>query len=390
MIELDDRLLLLQRTAHEWATQMRIHGMELDRDPNAIERHLDLPVARYAGALQVPERFNPDPVIVDGQRLSMRTSLERVVLMEECAWGDLGFMLAAPGAPMAGVMVDLLGDEEQKEWFFGRVLKEPTWTFFALTEASGGSDAASMQTTLSPAADGGYILNGAKRYSVNGARGQIGVVFARTGPGPLGLNAVLLDTSTPGFHVQPIPTFGLNAVKLGAITLDNVHVPAEHLLGRQLSAIKRGMWAWVRMFNVLRPAVASMGVGVSRAAVEYVEANRSDLRRDERDRLDAMTRRIAEVRMLIRRAAVAADADNSAGVIASAAKVRSAQLAEDVTMAALGFFGPGARLEHPFLDKLARDARGIEFMEGTTNIQRMNLFAGLRKGITTSAGRTRP
>lgn len=384
MIELDERLRLLRRTAHAWGAEMRAHGLELDRDPDAVHRHLDLSVMRYAGALQVPERYNPNPLIIDGQRLSMRTSLERVVLMEECSWGDLGLMLAAPGAPMAGVMVDLLADEEQKEWFFGRILKEPTWTFFALTEASGGSDAASMRTTLTPT-DDGYRLDGAKRYSVNGARGQIGVVFARTGPGPLGLNAVLVDTATPGFHAEPIPTFGLGGVKLGAITLDAVHVPADRLLGRQLSAIKRGMWAWVRMFNVLRPAVASMGIGVARAAVEYVEDNRRQLTGAERDRLDALHRGIASARMIVRRAAVAADADNSAGVIASAAKVRSAQLAEDVTVAALGFFGPGARLDHPFLDKLARDARGIEFMEGTTNIQRMNLFGGLRKMAAATA-----
>lgn len=389
MIELDDRLLLLQRQAHEWGAQLRPYALDIDRDPDAIHDHLDLPVMRLSATMQVPEKYNPNPLVIDGQVFPMQSSLERAILMEECAWGDLGMMLAAPGAPMSGVMVDLLGDDEQKEWFFSRLLEKPTWTFFALTERGGGSDAASMQTTLTPAEDGGYILNGAKRYSVNSARGQIGVVFARSGPGPLGLNAVLIDTTTPGFHVEHIPTLGLRGTKLGAISLDNVRIPAEHLLGREMSAIKRGMWAWVRTFNVLRPIVASMGIGIARAAVEYVEEHRRELRSDERDRLEAMNREIVAVRLLVHRAAVAADADNGAGAVASAAKVRAARLAEDVTQAALSFFGPGARLEHPLLDKLTRDARGIEFMEGTSNIQRMNLFNGLRRGAYTSGERGR-
>ena len=59
---------------------------------------------------------------------------------------------------------------------------------------------------------------------------------------------------------------------------------------------------------------------------------------------------------------------------------RASRLAEEATLEALGHFGPGARLEHPLLDKLARDARGVEFMEGTANIQKLNLFTGLIQG----------
>jgi acyl-CoA dehydrogenase len=78
--------------------------------------------------------------------------------------------------------------------------------------------------------------------------------------------------------------------------------------------------------------------------------------------------------------AIAVDRDPTQGHLASAAKAGAARLAERVTLAALEFFGPGSRLEHPMLDKLARDARAVEHMEGTTNIQRLIVFGGLIRG----------
>ncbi|MEF9906112.1 MMPL family transporter [Streptomyces sp. P9-A2] len=79
---------------------------------------------------------------------------------------------------------------------------------------------------------------------------------------------------------------------------------------------------------------------------------------------------------LVHRAAAEADATGR-GRVASAAKARACALAEDATLAACDLLGPAARANHPELDKLVRDARGAEFMEGTRNIQHLNLFQGL-------------
>lgn len=386
MIELDNRMRILQREAKGWGASLRPYALEVDRNPDAIQRYLDLPVIRGSGTLQIPPEYNPSPLLLSGERFYMMSALERVVALEECSWGDAGMMLAAPGAPMAGVVVAALGDQAQKEQFFGRLLERPTWAFFALSEPARGSDALSMTTTLTPNADGGFTLTGAKRYVGNAVRGQMGVVFARAGEGPLGLKAVLVDTSASGFKAEPVATLGLRGAQLGAITLSGVEVAPEQVLGRHLSATRAGLWAWLRTFNVLRPTVASMGVGMAQAALDYVRDNRRTLRSDERNTIDAMDRRINAVRHLTRRAAIAVDSNLSDGYIASAAKVRASRLAEDVTMRALDFFGPGARLEHPLLEKLARDVRGIEFMEGTTNVQRLSLFSLLARGGSAARG----
>jgi acyl-CoA dehydrogenase len=387
MTELDDRLALLAGQAHEWAAELRPYVLEADRDPSTVERLTHLDTLRWASALQIPPEYNPHPLVIRGHRFHVMSALERVVFVEESAWGDAGMTLGAPGAPMAGVLVNSLGSPEQKEWFFGRVQERPTWTFFALTEPGHGSDPGQMETLLSPSPeDGPLTLTGAKRFVGNAARGEIGVVFARTGRGPLGLASVLVESSQSGFRAEPIDTLGLRGAQLGAIGLDAVEIPAERILGRHLPPVQRGMRGWLRTFNVVRPTVAAIGLGLSRAAVEYVRTHRRSLRAAERDRLDAMERRIRAVRALTHRAAAAVDHDPDDGHLASAAKVSSARMAEEVTLAAREFFPAGARLDHPYLDKLIRDARGLEFMEGTRDIQRLNLFNALSRGALAPAG----
>lgn len=381
MIELDDRTLAFRRQACAWAQELKPLALELDQDPDAIHRHLDVAIVSYLTRMLVPPEFNPDPVVIDGHRFYGTGTLERVVFAEEVAVGDAGMLLASPGPMMSGVLVDVLGDEQQKKWFYSRIMEKPTWTFFALTEPDRGSDAGAMDTTLTPDGDHHFVLRGAKRYIGNAARADLGIVFARTRPGPLGVTAVLTETSAAGFTAEPLETIGLRGLRITAVTLDDVRVPAGQVLGRHLRATQRGMWSAVQGLNRLRPGVAAFGLGIARAAYEYVLDNRRTLSAAERHRLDRLGLRLTELRQLIWRSAIAVDAgEPAAGSLASAAKARASRLAEEATLEALGYFGPGARLEHPLLDKLARDARGVEFMEGTGNIQKLNVFTGLVQG----------
>jgi alkylation response protein AidB-like acyl-CoA dehydrogenase len=282
--------------------------------------------------------------------------------------------MAAPGAPMAGPLVALLGDDDQQEAFFGRLLAEHTWTFLALTEPGGGSATDRLATTIED-----LTLSGAKRYIGNATRSGIGVVFARSGPGPLGIRAVLVHGDDPGFSATALPTVGLRAALLSQVDLRGVPLDRSRLLGEHMSAARRGTWSWVRVFNRIRPAVAAMALGIARAAYDYVRTNRHALSPAERDRLAALGVRIDGVRQLVWRSAVAVDADPADGHLASAAKACATSLAEDTAAAALGFFGAGARLDHPLLDKLARDARGTEFMEGTGNVQKLAVYHHLAR-----------
>ena len=378
---LDDRMLALQAQARDWGQDFRTAGAQLDRDPDSIDRCLDVPGVRCLTGLMIPAEYGGTGITVGGHRFHGMTALERAVVLEELACGDAGLMLASPGASMSGVLVHDLADEEQKQWFYGTLLERPTWTFFALTEPDSGSDAVAMRTTLKTADDGGHsLLDGEKRYVGNASRARLGVVFARTRPGSVGVTAVLVDTSAPGFTAEPLGMLGLRGARFCALTLDSVPIPADRVLGRHLKPTRRGMWACVQTFNRLRPGVAAIALGIARAAHDYVVRHRMLISRDEQDRLDLINRRIEGCRRLVHLSAATVDADSTKGHLASAAKAKACRLAEQTSMNACEFFGPRARLEHPELDKLARDARGVEFMEGTGNIQKLNLFHGLVTG----------
>ncbi|MFI6153062.1 acyl-CoA dehydrogenase family protein [Kitasatospora sp. NPDC051170] len=381
MKALPEPLLTTQRYARLWAEDLRAGAVELDRDPDTIHDLLDLPAVRLlSGHLAPPDWNRTGPEHGAGPAHGMPT-LEKAVISEELARGDAATMVGSPGASMCGVLLGVLGSQAQKDWMYSRLAERPTWTCFALTEPERGSAIGEMTTVLTPVGDGSYLLDGEKRYVGNAARADLGAVFARVaGTERLGVMAVLVDTSDPGFRAEPLPTLGLRGVQLSRITLERVHVPAERVLGTHLPPTRRGMWSILSVFNQLRPSVAAIALGIARAAHEYVGENRKELRGAERELWETLGRRIEAARGLVYRAAVAVDRRPSDGHLASAAKARACELAEEVTLHAPRFFGSGARLDHPLLDKLARDARGVEFMEGTRTIQKLNLFQGLHNG----------
>ncbi|MFC5833572.1 acyl-CoA dehydrogenase family protein [Nonomuraea insulae] len=374
---LDGRLRLLQRHAREWARELRPHALAVDRDAAALTPLLSLPAVALAAPLQVPPEYSDRPVRIDGVRFHVTGALERAVWCEEIAWGDLGIGLASPGASMAGALVDMLGSRAQQRWFYERVQEEPTWTFFGLTEEHAGSDPGSMRSVLTTVGDDRLLLSGAKRYVSNAVRARLGVVFARTAPGPFGIDAVLVEAGAPGFRARPLSTIGVRGAQLGEITLSGVEVRADQVLGVDVPRFRRAVRGWRRALNLLRPTVAAMAVGLARAAREYVTEHRRSLSATERARLDRMDCEIECARAMTLSVAMRMDGDPDAGYLASAAKQRAARLAAEVTRAALGFFGNSARLEHPLLDKLARDALGVQFMEGAGDIHRLNVGGAL-------------
>lgn len=376
----DERLACLRAESRALAADLRERALELDADPDAIGRYLDLPAIKLMAATLIPPEYLGAPLRIGRYEYHGMRCLERVVMVEELARGDAAALLAAPGPSLSGVLVQLLADEKQKQWYYGTLASGATWTFFALTEPERGSDAGQLTTRLSPAGAGGWSLNGGKRYIGNGVRASLGAVIARSSDGPLGITAALVDTGDPGFTATCIPTVGLRAARLSALTFRDVAVPHERILGRHLPASHRGMRAVQATFNQLRPGVAALAVGTAEAALDYVRAHRPMLSQAGRDDLDRFSGRIEAVRRLVHRAAAQVDADPADGLLASAAKARAARLAEQATLFALGFFGPGARLDHPMLDKLARDARGLEFMEGTSTVQKLMLAQGYLRG----------
>ncbi|AZM49983.1 acyl-CoA dehydrogenase [Streptomyces sp. WAC 06738] len=382
----------LRAAVEEYARAFRATALAMD-EPGADPRTLNPVVhdAYFPVLLGLPPAYNPDPLIVDGRPCHLHSCVERVVVYERLAWGDAALMVAAPGPSLSGVLTEELGDDDQKERYYTTLAARPTWTFFALTEPHAGSDATALTTALTETetetetgtgagAPAPYRLSGVKKYIGNAVRADLGVVFARIKPGPVGVVAVLIEPARTGFTATALPTTGMRAIGLGEIRLDGVPVARSDILGMHLSATRRGIVGAMRTFNRARPVVAAMALGIAQAAWDYAHDHRRTLRADESGAMDALRRRLAGTRRLVLAAAEQADRDPGDGTVASAAKYRAAELALETAEYALGLLGPGARLEHPLLDKLHRDARAFEFMEGTGTVQRLNLALGHRKG----------
>ena len=377
---LDDRTRALARVARELAGQFREPGLALDRDPDAIAGYLHLPGIRLNQFTHLPPQYRPELDFPPGLLDAAATGLGWAVLWEQLAYGDPGVTLAGPRPSLFGGVLTALADASQADRYFSRLGAGQENTFFGLTEAAKGSAAAELETVLAPApgADG-WVLNGEKCYIGNGARAAFGVVFCRRAAGPFGIEAVVVDTTAPGFSAELLPTVGLRGARISALRFENVAVPAENVLGAHLPPSRRGLNGALGVLYRARPGVAAMAIGCAQAVCDYVGQHRPVLAKTDRLQMEGLLDRIAAIRRLIYRAAASVDRGVVNAHHISAVKVQATHLAEEATLLAAGLLGPASLIEHPWLEKLYRDVRAFEFTEGTTNLHWLTVFQGLRK-----------
>src|SRR3989454_4858943 len=132
----------------------------------------------------------------------------------------------------------LFGTKEQKQRWLPKLVTGEQLGAFALTEKEAGSDAANVQMTATPSADGShFILNGEKRYITNAAIAQVLTVMARTPlPGKEGktsITAFLVTPDMPGFEILDarMPKMGIRGTATGRFAMRDVKVPRENILG---------------------------------------------------------------------------------------------------------------------------------------------------------------
>jgi alkylation response protein AidB-like acyl-CoA dehydrogenase len=378
---LEDRLAQLDGHCRELAAELRGPGLELDRDPDAITRYLDLPAVALQRDVLMPPQYRSGADSLLQSATSGTSCAEWSLFARRLAHGDPGMVLASPGPSLSSAAVGALADEEQRDWFFSRLADRPTWTFFGLTEPDKGSAALELSSTLTAAPDGeGWFLDGEKCYIGNGARARFGVVFARLAPGPWGIEAVLVDAADPGFSAEPLPMTGLRGARISRLRFDHVRIPPDRLLGRGRPRGRRGLHGARQTLLWFRPSVAALALGVCDAVCDYVREQRPRISGGDRHRLDALVERTALVGRLVHAVAAEVDAGTANVHRIGAAKMSAARLAEQATLTAADLLGPASLLEHPWLEKTTRDARAFEFMEGTGHIHRSGVFHGLLRG----------
>ncbi len=364
----------LQALAHEFAErELRPIALEWD------ERE-DFPRELVGKAARLGLTSHAIPAEYGGGGVPAVTSS---LIAEELSWGCAG--LSAPiGATMFLVRPLLYAaTEEQRQRYMTRLASEEgCLAAIAFTEPSAGSDFAAIQATARR--EGGeYVLNGEKCYVTNGGIAELTLVFAKVDGG---ITAFMLEAGDPGVSTgRKELKLGLRASHTGSILLEDARIPAGRLIGEE----GQGFLIAMDFFEHSRPQVAAGAVGIARAAFEYATEYARERhafgkplisKQGVSFKLAEMAMQIEASRLLVWRAASAVDEGRDAGLLGSYAKAFAADAAMRAATDAVQILGgAGIMRDHP-VEKWLRDAKVLQIVEGTSEIQRQIVATYLAQG----------
>jgi acyl-CoA dehydrogenase len=343
------------KNLYAYAETFRGIAMEIHEAPEKIRHYFHLPAIEFL----LSDRNS--------------TALERTVYLEALSYGDPGVLLACPGPSLSGVTLRELGTPEQIDFFYDYILKNKSRTCFALTEPNKGSDASRIQSKIIKKNDQ-YYLNGEKCFFGNGAVAEMGVVFAKLADNPIGLRAVLLTKDlldSEYIQRESLPQFCLRGAQIAVMNLNDVLIPKENILGVNRSACEVGSYAIVKIFNQFRTGVGALALGQAQAVFDLCYQNHGCF--FTASELDEMNEMLASTRFLLHHAAASIDRDPGNGVLVSAAKLQATQSAEKIIRRCVEKMPFDVFISHPWLVKASQDVCAWEFMEGTSQIQLMNI-----------------
>lgn len=333
---------------------------------------------------QVLERgITRAPASADGET-AIGGAVWRVIAGQELAYWDRGVSSSLPGPGLGGGPVMSMGTPQQKERLLGpfRDTSRPRWAAFAMTEPGAGSDVARIQSRAIKQGDE-WVLNGAKLYSANADRADWIVVFATVDPelGRAGHRAFIVERGMPGLsEPKPEKKMGIKAYASASFTMNDLRVPADNLLGGEGHYENRGnrrgagFKGAMQTFNATRPAIAANAVGMARACLDEAMAFARDtdqLRARHLDRLERMRRRTRTAWLMCLKAAWLADRGEPNMVEASMSKATAAEVAMEAASLGMELLGAtGMQGEH-LIEKLYRDVKAMDIVEGTGQIQRI-------------------
>jgi len=205
-------------------------------DPVAIDRNADIPREVIDGLGRVGVLGMTAPAEYGGRGF---TQMANCKVLEEIGRRCASTSVFVNAHHSIGIRALLLfGTHEQKQRWLPKLVTGQQLGAFALTEKEAGSDAANVQMTATPSADGShFILTGEKRYITNAAIAQVLTVMARTPlPGKEGktsITAFLVTPDMPGFEILDarMPKMGIRGTATGRFAMRDVKVPKANILG---------------------------------------------------------------------------------------------------------------------------------------------------------------
>jgi acyl-CoA dehydrogenase len=311
-------------------------------------------------------------------------TFDMCVLMEEMAQHRMG--LYNPGAGVFGRTpppVIWAGTEEQIQKYAVPTIKNASYTFFAITEPSGGSDPAGAIQCRAVRKGDTYVLNGTKIFSSHAHEAEWGVVFTRTDPnaGRAGITAFIVEKNTPGFTARPFKVLRTAALPC-EVHFEDCTLPAAQRLGPEGG----GLTLCLDLLTRLRFPYSACNIGVGVAALRMAVAHAKQRKTfgELLARRQAIQWMLADSEVELRAArwltwdgAWKADRGEDARMEASIAKLYSSEALGRVIDRAVQIHGGyGVSKEFP-LERWYREARIRRIGEGPSEVHRMVIARNL-------------
>ena len=387
VLSADERDAILEAVRDFARSELAPHALEWDE-----QKHFPRETLARAGELGLGGVYVREDV--GGSGLSRS---DAVAIFEELAVGDTAIAAYISIHNMVAWMIDTYGTEQQRQEWLPLLTSMEGFGSYCLTEPGAGSDAAAITTSaIRVSAEGGgdeFVLTGVKQFISGAGEASVYIVMARTGePGARGITAFLVPEGTPGL------SFGANEKKMGwnaqptrQVILDEVRVPASSILGGEGQGFKIAMSA----LDGGRLNIAACSLGGAQwaldRAVRYVH-ERFTFGEPLAEKqsvvftLADMATELRAARAMVRDAAAALDAKIAGADVDDAAMqcAMAKRFATDagfrVANEALQLHGGYGYLHEYGIEKVVRDLRVHQILEGTNEIMRVIIGRQLLAG----------
>jgi len=307
------------------------------------------------------------------------SSVDYCICIEELARVDPSVCLSvAAHNGLGAAHIAAFGTEEQKRRYLVPLARGEQLAAWGLTEASSGSDAASMRTSAVRDGDS-WVINGSKQFITHGRSGDVLVVMAVTSraQGSRGISAFIVEKGTPGLRAgRKEDKLGMRASETSEVILENCRVGREQLLGAE----GHGFINALQVLDAGRIGIAALAVGLAQGAYEAARSYAFSRRQfgqpigtfqSIRAKLVDNATRIEAARLLTYRAAAMKDEGRRTTLEAAMAKLYSSEIAVRAAEDGVQIHGGYGFIKDYPAEKYFRDVKLTTIGEGTSEIQRL-------------------
>jgi len=306
--------------------------------------------------------------------------LEQCLIMEEFARVDGGIAQSLDAAFFGSQLIELVGTEEQKQKYLPPLCSGMARMGVAVTEPDAGSDVASITTTA--VKDGEeYVITGNKMFITNATVADFLIVACVTNPEASKkhhrLSTVVVETNRPGYEANKLKgKLSIRCSDTGEVTLKEVRVPKENLLGKE----GMGFYHLMNFFNRTRLQVSALGVGTAQGALDKTIAHVRQRRQFEsflaafqivQAKIADMATMIEAARSLLYRAGFLIDKGEVDPALIAMAKWYACEVAVKVADDAIQLHGGYGILQEYDVEHYWRDAKVLEIFEGAKEIEKI-------------------